>query len=291
VNTDNSPKGFFRCPHCRQKTITAWTKLRTRGACPGCGGFFVAGSWGILLAVFVMPLTMFAPMFVLRPIGYPLTWLAFAVGSAFTLALSGVIYLFTTSLYRKGSVAARWDAIALFTFLAAATVAALMNTDFDREAGLSPHDFTPFRIGSSSPPRVDTERITSSVHHGHTATQQVFKDALDEAGIPYELETREGKEFVGWTRAHDAAVRKIQRRLDGADLPSRRSVSFDNPGFQKEFIAWLTGKGVKHETKKSYGREYVVWQGPDDLLRQFMREKPSDCEKTAAAAGARISKC
>jgi len=38
-----------------------------------------------------MPLTMFAPLFVLRPTGYPLTWLAFAVGSAFTLALSGVM--------------------------------------------------------------------------------------------------------------------------------------------------------------------------------------------------------
>ncbi len=26
MNLEISPKGFFRCPHCRQKTITALTK-------------------------------------------------------------------------------------------------------------------------------------------------------------------------------------------------------------------------------------------------------------------------
>jgi hypothetical protein len=238
-----------------------------------------------------MPLTMFAPLFVLRTAGYPLTWLAFTVGSALTLALSGVIYLFTTPLYRKGSVAARWDAIALFTFLAAVTIAAMMNTEFDSEAGLTPVDFTPFRIRLSSLPHEDPERIVSRVHYGDAETQQVFKDALDKAGIPYELETRKGEEFVGWTGAQDAAVRKIQQQVQGDGLPPGRSVAFDSPAHQKEFTDWLTRKGVKHETKKRYGREFVVWEGADDLVMRHMHEKPSDCKKTAAAAGAGTSQC
>jgi hypothetical protein len=61
---------------------------------------------------------------------------------------------------------------------------------------------------------------------------------------------------------------------------------------QKEFSAWLTGKGLKHETRNAHGREYVVWDGPDDLMHQFMRERPSvPCDKTAAADGAGKKKC
>jgi len=67
--------------------------------------------------------------------------------------------------------------------------------------------------------------------------QQAFKDALDKAGIRYKLETREGKEFVGWSRAQDDAVRKVQRQVEGAELQPGRSVAFDDPELQKEFIA------------------------------------------------------
>ena len=290
THQENSPKGFFRCPHCRQKTITAWTKLRTRGACPSCRGSFVAGSWGILLAVLVMPLTMLAPLFVLRASVYPLLWLVLAAGTALTLALSGAIYLFTTPLYRKGSVAARWDAIAFFTFLAALTIAAMMNTDFGREAGLSPDEYGPFRIGR--PLSEDhTDRATSSMNYGDARMQQAFKDALDKAGIRYKLETREGKEFVGWSRAQDDAVRKVQRQVEGPELQPGRSVAFDDPELQKEFIAWLNKKGVKHEIVKARGREYIAWTGASELVMQFMRERPSDCKKTAAAAGAVTGKC
>jgi hypothetical protein len=238
-----------------------------------------------------MPITMFAPLFLLRASGYPLLWLVFAVGTALTLALSGAIYLFTTPLYRKGSVPARWDAIAFFTFLAAVTIAAMMNTDFDREAGLSPGDMTPFRIGSSSISRDDTERITSSMHYGDARMQRAFKDALDKAGIPYKLENRKGEEFVGWTRAQDAAVRKVQKQVEGAELPPGRSVAFDDSNVQKEFSAWLTKKGVKHETVKAQGRENIVWEGPNELVMQFMSEMPSDCGKTAATGDVGAKKC
>jgi hypothetical protein len=149
-----------------------------------------------------------------------------------------------------------------------------------------------FRIGSWSPSPDDPERITSQTHYGDAGTQKAFKDALDKAGIPYKLETRKGgEEFVGWTRAHDAAVLKIRRQVDGSDLPSGRSVSFDNAKLQKEFVAWLAGMGVKHETTNAHGREYVVWEGPDNLAHRFMLERPSDCKKTAAAPGAAAKKC
>jgi len=284
-----SPKGFFRCPHCRQKTITAWTKLRTRAACPDCGGRFVAGSWGMLLAVLVMPFAMFAPMFVLGSARFPLVWLVFAVGTVLTLAVAGVIYLFATPLYRKGSAAARWDTISFLTLVAGVTVYAMMNTDFSREAGLE-EDTRTISVGPPVFSRKNSDGLASSVHYGDAATQQALKDALDKSGIPYKLEMRDSEEFVGWTRAHDAAARKIKRQIDGSDLPPGPNVSFSNPVLQKEFVAWLTSKGVKHETTSAYGREHVVWEGPDDLSRQFMTERPSDCDKTAAA-GKRSIRC
>jgi hypothetical protein len=279
----NPPRGFFRCPHCRQKTITAWTKLRTRGACPACEGRFVAGSWGIIPAVLALPVGMYAPMLVLHPSLFAAVWLMLAAGIMLGVALAAVIYLFTTPLYRKGSVGARWDAISFFTGVAALTIAAMMNTDFGREAGLESNDLASFRFGSSGPPVYDAERITSSVHYGDPAMQQALKDALDKAGIPYKLETREGKEMVGWTYANDPAARAVQKQLEGSGLATGRSVSFQNAGLQKEFIAWLAAKGVKHETTSAQGREYVVWEGPSDLAHQFMLQRPSDCGKTAAA--------
>ena len=284
-----SPKGFFRCPHCRQKTITAWTKLKARAACPDCGGRFVAGSSGVLLAVLVMPFPMFAPMFVLHSVRFPLVWLVFAVGTVLTLAVAGVIYLFATPLYRKGSAAARWDTIGFLTLIAGVTVYAVANTDFSREAGLE-EDTRTISVGPPVFSRKNSDGITSSVHYGDAATQQALKDALDKSGIPYKLEMRDGEEFVGWTRAHDAGARKIKRQVDGSDLPPGRNVSFNNPVLQKEFVAWLTGKGVKHETTTAYGREHIVWEGPDDLFRKFMTEKPSDCDKMVAA-GTRSIRC
>ena len=134
----------FRCPHCRQKTITAWSKLKTRGACPGWQGRFVGGSWELLLASLAVPFTMFAPFLLLRPPALPPFWLLLAIGAMLTLPLFVTIHLFATPLYRKGSVAARWDAITFLTFLAVVIVVAIMNTDFSREAGLSSEEFSIF---------------------------------------------------------------------------------------------------------------------------------------------------
>jgi hypothetical protein len=294
MSPETAPRGFFRCPHCRQKTITAWTKLRTRGACPGCGGRFVASSWGFIPALLVTPFAVLAPLVLLfqfHPFGFPLFWLTLAAGTVLAAALSAIIFLFTTLLYRKGSVASRWDAIGFFTVIAALIVAGMMNADFEREAGLASSDFMLFPFGASSA-RDDDMRITSTVNYSDAERQQAFKDALGKAGIRYKLETREGKEFVGWTRAQDPAVRKIQEQVNGSELPPRRSVSFDNPALEKEFADWLAGKGLKHEKKNSSGREYIVWEGPDDLVHQFMRERPSvPCDKKVSASGAGTRKC
>jgi uncharacterized protein (DUF983 family) len=294
MSPETAPRGLFRCPRCRQKTITAWTKLRTRGACPGCGGRFVASSWGSIPAVLVMPFAVLAPLVLLfqfHPFGFPLFWLVFAAGTVLAAALSAVIFLFTTLLYRKGSVASRWDAIGFFTVIAALIVAGMTNADFDREAGLASGEFMLFPFGASTA-RDDDKLITSTVNYSDAERQQAFKDALGKAGIRYKLETREGKEFVGWTRAQDPAVRKIQEQVQGRELPLGRSASFDDLAIKKEFAAWLTGKGLKHETKKAHGRDYIVWEGPDNLVHQFMRERPFvPCDKKAAADGAGTKKC
>ena len=285
MTQEDAPRGFFRCPHCRQKTITAWAKLGTRGACPACGERFVGGSWGFLFASLVAPVTMFVPLLFFRRLELPLLWLICMFGVALTLAVGGAIYLFTTPLYRKGSVVARWETIGFVTLVIAAASFAILNTDFSREAGLLPK-VDLFAFGGHHVD--DPERITSSVHYGDARMQQALKDALEKAGVPYKLENRSGEEYIGWTRAQDVAARKIRDQVDGTVLRGTESqpvgsVAFEDPALQKEFAAWLGRKGIKHEMVKAQGRDFIKWDGPSDLVMQFMRGRPSDCDKVAAA--------
>jgi hypothetical protein len=293
--TADHPEGFFRCPHCKRKTITAWTKLKTRGECPACGGRFTAGSLGFLLASVAAPLGLFVPFFVLRPMSLPPVWAAVALGLLVSFALGVAVYLFTTPLWRKGSAVARWDYIAFVTLIAAALVAGLRYSDFSREAGLT-DSIGEIRVGSPIFSRTGPDGVTHRVSHGDPRVQQALKEALDKAGIKYKVETRDGKEWIGWSDAQNAAVEKVQERtLESAyrQPPSLHghNVRFTDAVTQQAFIDWLVKKGIKYRLEPIGGEEYVAWDGPDDLAMQFVRERPSKCDKVAAAPKTAAKRC
>jgi hypothetical protein len=281
------PAGFFRCPHCKRKTITAWAKLRTRGECPACGGRFVGSAWGVLVASLIMPFAIFAPLVLIRPRSIESMWVAYALGGLLSVAVGAAVYVLVTPLWRKGSAVARWDAIALAALLAAALVAGLRNSDFSYEAGLT-DSIGEIRMGSPIFSRTGPDGVTHRVSHSDPRVQQALKDALDKAGIKYKLETRDGKEWIGWGDAQNAAVEKIQERaLESAYRrpPSLNghNVRFNDAETQQAFIDWLKEKGVKYRLEPIGGNEYVAWDGPEDLAMQFVRERPSRCDKVAAA--------
>ena len=41
-------------------------------------------------------------------------------------------------------------------------------------------------------------------------------------------------------------------------------------GLKDAFLAWLKARGVPHRVYFEKGREYVVWEGPDNLAYEFM---------------------
>jgi hypothetical protein len=159
------------------------------------------------------------------------------------------------------------------------------------------HAMLPFRSGDG--PRAVGN---SSVWYSDADTQKALKEALTKAGVPFELETREGKEYVTWSYKHDEAARAINEKLRQAPisgpsgLPAGRSMSFGDPAHHKEFAQWLARKGVKSGTIESHGQQYLVWDegagDPRQLMNEFFAEKARRCreeKKTAQAPGA--AKC
>jgi len=125
-----------------------------------------------------------------------------------------------------------------------------------------------------------------SVHHSNPERQQGLKNELQKAGIPYSLETSDGKEFITWAQEHKAAVEEIERKMNEAPTPDSHNTSFEDPATQKEFREWLVKRGIAHEVVTMQGREFVTWQGPDDLPVQFMNERSLRCKRDATASAA-----
>jgi len=259
----------FRCPHCRQKTISAWSKLKPGGwkpsACPQCGGKYLAAWWGILPAAFVFPLVLFVPFwFAHGPIPNAVFLAMLGLGAALALLVSAAVYLLITPLLREGSAAARWDRWTWGATLAGLVVALLV----------MPDEWAP-----PPPTGHSTPRVSGGMSYGHAEYQQEFKDALGKAGIPYTVEMKDGREFAYWTSEQHAAVEAIKRELE---LLEGRSVSFSNPILDKAFKDWLAKNGVAYRTVQRRGRDYVAWEGEPELLKKFMAEvKFPDCPKAA----------
>jgi hypothetical protein len=119
-----------------------------------------------------------------------------------------------------------------------------------------------------------------SVHYSDATAQKLLKEGLTRAGIPFRTRTREGREYVVWEQQHDAAADKVVQdtRWDAvrAGIPLNPRASFNDPAEQKDFIAWLGKRGVKYDTFKLDGRDYVAWEFRSDtpnLMDVYMAER------------------
>lgn len=149
------------------------------------------------------------------------------------------------------------------------------------------HAMLPFRSGDKP---IAGDR---SVWYSDADKQQQLKRELAKAGIPFKVETREGKEYVKWSQEHDAAAEAIAVKLRDGPFPNGRQTRFQDPQMQKAFADWLTAKGVRHETVKQQGEDWIFWDGGENLAHEFMTTRPTkpckDDKKTAQAPGA--AKC
>ena len=152
------------------------------------------------------------------------------------------------------------------------------------------HAMLPF----SSTPEGPRPVGRSSVWHSDPLMQQRLKDELAKAGIPFELETRQGNEYVTWSQEHHAAAQAISKKMQEGPLPNGRNTRFGDPALQQEFADWLTARGIKHGTVKQRGEDWIVWEGPENLPHEFMTTRPvKPCKdgksRTAQALG--TAKC
>lgn len=124
-------------------------------------------------------------------------------------------------------------------------------------------------------------------HYSSPDMQMALKAELAEAGIPFKVETTDGKEFVKWAPEHDSAVEEIRRRVHEAPSPAGRSVHFDKPETREAFKMWLLKRRIPFEIVEMRGKEYVVWkEGTKELAMQFLKEhyKPCPDDKAASAS-------
>lgn len=121
---------------------------------------------------------------------------------------------------------------------------------------------------------VDTESrtLTESVSYSNAEDQERFKQALSDAGIPFDVVVAQrNQEFVRWDASYTKAVERIE---DSIFLPSGRSISFD-VATQSRFKSWLERSGIPYRTMIEDGREYIVWEAADAERVRSWEEFPS----------------
>ena len=124
------------------------------------------------------------------------------------------------------------------------------------------------------------------ISHSNPDALLRVKDALRDAGIPFSTEMRDGREFVTWPPEHNAKAEAVIGGIGGRSVGGGRNAHFPDPALQKQFTAWLSERGIKHEIVRSYGEDYVVWDpAAGDLVRQFMESRGADCKDRAAGKG------
>ena len=147
------------------------------------------------------------------------------------------------------------------------------------------HMMLPLYFRDDASPPVGT-RGTS---YSDPEMQQELKDQLAKAGIPFTVSEQDGKEFVNWSRDHDAAVEAIRQKVHAGPL-HRGNIHFGDAATQKEFADWLARKGIKAEVVTMRGQEYLTWtEDTGDtrtLMEEFMADRAKKCkEKTARLPG------
>jgi hypothetical protein len=135
-------------------------------------------------------------------------------------------------------------------------------------------------------------KTARAVSYTDADLQQRVKNALREAGVPFTVETREGSEYVGWAAEHNDAADAAIEKVVGKPLPSGRNAHFPDPEVQRQFMDWLTKKGIRHEVVKMRGDEYVVWdEAGGNAAHDFMRSRSGDCKGKVAGAKSGATRC
>ena len=273
----------FRCPHCKQKTISLWGKAKANGwrppACPGCGGKYEPSSWGIVPGMLVFFAVLLAPLFA-GDGKSDLTWL---LAGSFVLATvaSLAAVLFATPLYRFHSRAARWDT---WSFVGALVLlfawAALTPRKDERPLALRLHQVFS-QLGVLGERKVVE---TPAVPGPEDEERRRFREALAKGALPYTVEERDGADQLRWSTEHQDALAGLDKEQWGDPLPQGAgNAHFENPARAKEFRAWLKKNRVKHRTVTSVGKEFVVWEGNQGLVMKFLQQRDEACMKKEAA--------
>jgi hypothetical protein len=221
----------------------------------------------------------------------PLAPFASLAFGALSIVVLGVVFLISLARNRRlfgpltpaeGALAASAAVFALSGALVVVYAILMLGAG---NAMMLSHAMLPFRSGDG--PRPVGER---SVWYSDADKQQQLKEELAKAGIPFKVETREGKEYVKWSQQHDAAAEAIAVKLRDGPSPNGRQTRFQDPQMQKEFADWLTSKGVQHKTIRQQGEDWIFWDGGENLAHEFMTTRPSkpckNDKKTAQAPGA-----
>jgi hypothetical protein len=273
---------MFRCPHCRERTIGVWAKLKANGfrpgACPRCGGKYVPAAWTSLPALLMVPLGMFSPLLLAGVVTPAMMWLLLASGVVLGVLAGLAVQVLITPLLRHGSKASRWDwwsyagALVLFVLFAAIYLRDEEPAVQQAAAVLPPG----YELGSMTVSQVDP------------ALHEELKTALAKAGVRFELDKMEdGREALRLRHDQVEAYERVEREIWGErPPPDGRSVHMSPDAAQRDFQKWLSDAGIAHRVVTYQRKDYVVWDGEPYLWKKFHAERPSDCAKPRAQVDA-----
>jgi hypothetical protein len=278
---------MFRCPHCRQRTIGKWAKLKASGwwpsACPRCGGKYVPAAWGQLPALAAFFTGLLLPLAIARSATWTVAMLLLAGGLVLGLLASAAVYLLITPLLRHGSAAARWEWWSFAGVIALLAIYAFLNGAPEPASGEVVSARKLFELRSASPPPGAMEG-SMTISQVEPELHQELKAALSKAGVRFTVETMpDGREAVRLRPDQYDAYFRVERQIWGEPPPhDGRSVHFSSDAAKRDFQQWLSDAGIAHRIVTYQRKDYVVWDGEPHVWKKFHAERPSDCAKPRA---------
>jgi hypothetical protein len=125
------------------------------------------------------------------------------------------------------------------------------------------------------PQTTERKLVSESVSYEDPDEHRRFKDALDEANVPYETYVNEkGKEFVRWRPEVRGTVQAVQAKVFGPDLPAGRNIHFEGD-MGALLKSWLAENDIPFTVIVNRGKEYVVWDETDNERVRSWESFPS----------------
>lgn len=139
-------------------------------------------------------------------------------------------------------------------------------------------------VAGCNDPEFSGEKLVSeSFASSYPGGQSKFEKALDQAGVPYKTEIRDGRRHATWSAEHKTKVDQVKAGVLGQPLPSGRNAALSPPEYQEQFKTWLSENSIPYTIQHSHGREYIVWEEPftekvnswKDFPKQAAAEAPN----------------